>query len=469
MNAIRKKFILLLCLLFPCASLYPQVTDTPRTESANANSQPASPIDPSILQYLNQITEQEKLHGAYDPQLSEQLLGLGLLYQNQKQYVESGKVLNRALHIKKINDGLQSMTQVPVLDALIKTNTAARNWDELDKNYYLLLWVHQRNLKSGDPALLPVILAVGRWKLEAYSNSLLSDSPAAVLTDLKGMFQTTVDIMEDLYGENDPRLTGPLKILSLTGYQQITLIDSAPIGEFEGFGNRVSFQQVCQPVFVNGRLQMVCYVAEVPNPNFYVSKQQTKDLRMGEQMNSVRSLLSRIVKISDANPGMKPSEKAAALVNLGDWYFINNKSVTAIENYKKANQILATDNTDRDSAKKLFDQPVRIPVMTTALPGADNTPAEAVKPPFVKLSFDVTTDGRAKNIQVIEESEPKNVRTRKTAIQLIKTSMFRPQLREGEPVATKAAVLLLSGAILQKGFPQNSDRNRMNSATKLQR
>ena len=361
------------------------------------------------------------------------------------------------------------MSQVPILEALIDANTGARNWEELNRNYHLLLWVHQRNMQANDPALLPVILAVGRWELEAYSKSLLKQNPESVLQDVMKTFSTTVEMIEHQYGENDPRLIAPLKILSLAGYQLASETASSSLGDFEGFGSSVVYQRSCIPIIVGGRVQMYCELIPVGNPDYYVTKQQNKDLQVVDQMSRIKSLLNRIVNISTASTEVKPAEKAAALINLGDWYFINKKTGTALENYKQAYAILEASDADRGLLGRLFDRPVQIPVMTTGLPMASDPGADKLTPPYVRLAFDVTADGRSKNIEVIEESEPGSFRTRSNATQIVKASVFRPRLHDGKLVATKATDYLVSGPVLQNTPARDRDHDNFTSALKLHR
>lgn len=410
----------------------------------------------SLLEYLDLIAEQERLHGPYDPQLSEQLLGLGLLYKNMGNYDEAGEALKRSLHIKKVNDGIQSMNQVPVLEALIEVNTKAEKWDELNQNYHLLLWVHQRNLQSGDPSLLPVIERVGKWKLAAYVNGLLSEAPSTTLNDIVDMYKSTVDILTELYGENDPRLLGPLKGLSLVQYQQVNMIMNQPVMEFQSVGRRETVQRRCFPVMLpNGVITTVCQNSVVPNPQYYVDKQNTKDMTVARHMSAVRNSLNRIVKLSSINQ-VSTYEQAASLVNLADWYLLNSKRATALDNYRKAYQLLVEDNYEPKYIEALFGKPVRIPRMSSTPPDPDAETEFEIPRPFVRLAFEVTTEGKARRIKIIEESEPGNIVIRKYARQQVANSLFRPRFEEGEPVATDEAELLLYGAALDKDSIQNS-------------
>jgi hypothetical protein len=87
--------------------------------------------------------------------------------------------------------------------------------------------------------------------------------------------------------------------------------------------------------------------------------------------------------------------------------------------------------------------------------------------PFVRLSFDVTDSGRAKNVNIISESQPSSYRVRSNAKQLIKTATFRPRLQDGKLVATESTELLLAGEQLLQSPPQSSRQPDLRSTRKL--
>jgi len=125
----------------------------------------------------------------------------------------------------------------------------AGNWEELDRNYELLVQVNQRNLASEEPAVLADIERAGRWKLLAYNKNLLKKKPDRILSNLIEMYEATVKIIEELHGKDDPRLIGPLSNLSLARYHMLDEINSRSLGEFQGTGEKERLQRVCRPVF----------------------------------------------------------------------------------------------------------------------------------------------------------------------------------------------------------------------------
>jgi tetratricopeptide (TPR) repeat protein len=454
MNTTQFSLVILFCLIVhgqvPAAQhKKPGDGDTVTTDT------PVAPeASRSVEMYREQINEQESQQGAYDPQLSEQLLGLGLLYKTQGQYDEAAKALEQALHIKRVNEGVDNMAQVPVLSALIDVNTTAGNWEELDRNYELLVQVNQRNLASDEPLVLADIERAGRWKLLAYNKNLLKKKPDRILSNLIEMYEATVKIIEELHGKDDPRLIGPLNNLSLARYHMLEEINSRSLGEFQGTGEKERLQRVCRPVFTRQGWITVCNPEMVSNPDYYFSRQTSKNASLHGQQNNIVGSLNRIIKIIGTNPALTPHELAIALVNTGDWYFLYNMKDAAIANYKRAFQLLMEDGPGADGIDQVFGRPIRIPSIA-AFPDIDDDFARETGDPYVRLSFDVGTDGKPGNIEVVEEGNTKNFIPRKTAKAQVASWLFRPQLEGGEPVVTKGMEIQLSGALLRRKPPQS--------------
>ena len=435
-------------------------------ETANDHSDDNEPahLVQSINKYLDEISEQEKSHGAMDPQLGEQLLGLGLLYKNQGQYDKASEVLQRSLQIKRVNTGLQSMAQIPVLEALIDSNDAAGNWDELDTNYHLLLWVTQRNLEPGDPRMLAIYERLGKWELRALAGGLLKESPEHTLSDLSEMYQSTIKLMRTLYGEKDPRLVKPLRMNSLIGYQLARLTLDTPLESFEGTGGTaIQYQLVCRERITPWGIQPVCSNVAVDNPGYYTSKQAERTNTVMKYVYQTGKALRQIAEIQNLNLSASNYDRARSFVDLGDWYFINNRRTAAFNAYKSAYEFLKnTSSAPRDIAL-LFGKPVRIPIVDLGMGTGKTTAGDNVDEAYVTLSFTVTVRGQARNIKVVDESNPDNIQARINAKKLVSSTLFRPRIVDGDPVDTQNTVLRLSGDEVTNAPGQTLDyfiRNR---------
>ncbi|MDE0283769.1 MAG: tetratricopeptide repeat protein, partial [Gammaproteobacteria bacterium] len=168
---------------------YARADDSPaggRSTSRDTQAQ-VSPSQ-SIANYEQEIRKREAEHGVYDPATGEFLLSVGLVYQNDGRHEEAVDAFARALQIKRVNEGLQGIGQLLILEQLIKSNIAEADWEEVDRNYQQLLWIHKRNYDADDPRLLPVVDKVGRWKLKAYKENLLDGSAIRIIGESEKLF-----------------------------------------------------------------------------------------------------------------------------------------------------------------------------------------------------------------------------------------------------------------------------------------
>ena len=391
----------------------------------------------SIIKYKREIQKLEADYGPYDNRVGENLLSIGTSYHFNGQYEEARIALNRALQIKRISEGIHGLSQLAVLEQLITTNIAAANWEELDQNYQLLLWVHKRNFEVDDPKLLPVIDKVGRWKLKAYSENLLDVSSADTIGESEKLYKDTIKILESQYGKNDPRLINPLYGRALTNYQFAIEVANTPQERFRSAGSPTREQVVCHMVRLpSGAIRRVCNRISVPNPNYYANQTRGKNFAVGLRIAAVTKALERIVKIHEQNPDLDIESHARALVHLGDWNLFRSRKRTAFTNYNDAYQLLAADEKHKELINTLFSRPRSIPTLKLPLPAVDKK-IDAIKDQTsVVVSFDISVNGKARNIKIIESNGyDESVALRKVKKQ-IKNQTYRPRIENGVPVNT---------------------------------
>ena len=405
-------------------------------ETIGTDTQTQVDLSRSVAEYEQEIRKREAEHGVYDPATGEYLLSVGLVYQNNGNHDEAVDAFARALQIKRVNEGLQSIGQLLILEQLIKSNIANADWEEVDRNYQQLLWIHKRNYDTGDPRLLPVVDKVGRWKLKAYKENLLDGSALTTIGESEKLFRDTINILERQYGENDPRLINPLYGRALTNYQYAIEVANTPQDEFHGAGSPTRTQVICRTVPTpNGGARRICNTIRVPDPSYYATQSSNKDFALAQRIVAVGKALKQIVQIHENNPELPKDSHARALVHLGDWSLLRGKKTTAYKNYKSAYQLLADSGAHQEVIEELFGKPQNLPALRLPLPEIDDK-LEEEKTTTVLASFDVSRSGRAKNVQIIESEPPDATSARRKAKKTIRGRLYRPRFENGEPVDT---------------------------------
>jgi tetratricopeptide (TPR) repeat protein len=141
---------------------------------------------------------------------------------------------------------------------------------------------------------------------------------------------------------------------------------------------------------------------------------------------------ARIVDIVGRNPDVDAMERALTLAALGDWSIAKEDAATARGYYAEAYRLLA-DGTDK-SPRETFAKPETIDFIAPLSPVDRGERAKPSGWGSIVLAFEVSADGRASNVSVVE-AKPAGVMDASYS-RRIRETHFRPRLVDGEPVAT---------------------------------
>jgi tetratricopeptide (TPR) repeat protein len=119
------------------------------------------------------IEELQFERGIYDPALMEAYSDLGGLYTELEDYASAAQLYADALQLTRINTGLYSEQQLPLIKSLIETNTRLKDWDKVDGLQHLNLHISSRLWGIGDAEYLLVAQDYGDWKLRLVRENLL--------------------------------------------------------------------------------------------------------------------------------------------------------------------------------------------------------------------------------------------------------------------------------------------------------
>ena len=114
-----------------------------------------------------QMDEFESKDGPYADGLAEPLLGLGRHYARRGDYEQALQLYRRALHIVRLNDGLYSKRQVPVVRELLDTVRLSGDLQALDDRYDYFFRLYGRGQAPYTDIRVRAALEYLRWQREA--------------------------------------------------------------------------------------------------------------------------------------------------------------------------------------------------------------------------------------------------------------------------------------------------------------
>jgi hypothetical protein len=407
---------------------------------------PSGPPDPATdraelrattQQQEAEIARLEAEYGTYDPRVGEQLLSQGRAYQQLNEPAKAVEALTRAFHIRRVNDGLYSLGNAPILQSIIAAEIDRQNWDAVDRSYDHLLWIYQRNYQEGDQQLLSMYDKVGRWKIKAYREQLLDASPYATISAASDLYAKTIELTEARHGATDPKLIDLLYGHALASYHTMIEYANRPLDEYvdrQG-GGSVTYVQQCYPIRLpNGRTSMQCVTVPVTNVGAYARAQQEKDFDVRQRFQAARRSLERVIEIYEAHPELPVAGRAAALAHVGDWYMMSRHVNSALTYYQKAWSLLQSSPDGQVLLPKMFGEPVALPALRLSVDPAKGPAVPESTAQVLTLAYDVTKDGRVRNARLTDKGTSNNVGLHRKALKNLRSNRFRPRLENGVPV-----------------------------------
>jgi hypothetical protein len=390
----------------------PSLDDTTPTamsqvESLQAEPPPDGPVvsQHSLEQpFRDAIAGMERGQGAYAEGLSEQLLSLGLTLQRQGRHGEALDVFKRGVHLARINHGLYSAQQLPLLHAEIASHLATGQLSLADERQQYMYRVQLRSLDRGSMA--GALMQQASWQFSAYRWGVggpgflrlmnMWDLYRLALNDVVSREgETSRDLLPPLYG----MLQAQYLISEYNGEDQASGFDSG-----EGYGGSVEYNR------------------------FNAYRNQSYDRG--------RAVIQAIYDIGRQPGNGEPLAAAEALVMLGDWYLWHDQRDDGLQAYADALAELAKLDDAKTEVERIFGQPVALPDMDGLRPLPQNVEPDAAD---ILLQFGINERGRVIDLDRIDKNEVDEGFANRLMRTLRKTR-FRPRFENGEPVTTNHIV-----------------------------
>jgi len=258
------------------------------------------------------IDELRYSSGVYSDQLREVQADLGAYLIEVEDFEGAAKVYSEALQITRINTGLYSEEQLPLIKALIASNTKSKAWDKADDFQSLHLHIASRLYSKTDGRFLTAARQYGDWRFRVMSENLLDDSYlglARTAEELSAFYGDVIVALESEGQENSGDLLDFVFSKAETDMVLIRAIATTPYTDFPGTVSPYVYRSRCRNVRdANGQVVQQCTNIQVENPRYRQSQRDAKQVAVNRQVRSIREAIDRIEKLRDSAPQLDRDE-----------------------------------------------------------------------------------------------------------------------------------------------------------------
>ncbi len=283
-----------------------EIAEQSEDTSTPTDSEAAAPLSPEQQQKIQQaLTSREQYkqlinqleleagNDAYRPELSQAYMDLGLTLQILEQHDAATEAFDKALQSVRISDGLNSPLQLPMLQELYNSNLANADWEDADLYAHLMYYVARKSFAAGHETRLAALQQMGKWKLKAENENLLSEYSNAIGSAIAS-YEKEIELLQTMPLEGNNLTLATLYLgeaeLKMRLAQQIY---DRPLTEYQTPGRERS-TTTTRCFFVrlaNGSVTQMCETIEVPQLDFYTVPNDMKLREISGNLKDIREAL----------------------------------------------------------------------------------------------------------------------------------------------------------------------------------
>lgn len=369
---------------------------------------PAPAAGSEQQQLVEEIRERQSQDGIVSPTLIGPLSALGLTHQEQGDHALAASVLERARHVVRVNYGLHSLREAPLIRQLIRSELARGNAEAgwaLEQELLRRVRRHPDDLRT-----VPVLRAIADRRMDILSRYEAGEFPPEIILGCYYNERRPDGGRRCHAGSRGRAMAGLLGEAQSYYSEAIRVILRA-----EGYSND-----------------------ELPELLMTLVEMSYEHGRYGTGRKALRYLYSH--KVANGEPLPIQLE---ALVQIADWDLLfarsGNLRATALEIYEHAYGQLEQPGTEQAPIDRIFS-----PEIPAVIPRFRSNPlaTEAGEHTgYIDVAFDITEDGESERIEILDATTGATDADRERLVDLIDHGRFRPRVRNGQ-VETSARVHL---------------------------
>jgi tetratricopeptide (TPR) repeat protein len=352
---------------------------------------------------LSSIEEEEARNGPLSPNLVELLTSLGLAYQEGGEHVLAVAMLDRALYLKRVNDGLFGLDQAPLVRRLLDSERAVGRTATAQELESKLLELARRN--PGDLRGVPIFRDAAEQQLARYERYLRGERPPVIA-----------------FGGNvvgaQPGNGGAL-VAQAQMYYQMAIgtimrsgeLDHPDLDALELGLARAYYAQAS--TLANWSPQSLLLSPDYVDGFSPTTQRQSLHDRGREHY---RRRMNRHAA---------PIDRARTLVELGDWSLLFSHNGTALKRYAEAYALLVEQRVSEASIQGLF--PTAAPVfLPTFSPNPLGVDAGVSAAGHVDVDFEIGRYGQSRKVRIVAVAGESAAAKSKEVAGAISRARFRP-------------------------------------------
>lgn len=346
--------------------------------------------------YEKQIDDVQLSGGPYATGMADPLLGMGQYYLQRGEMEDALASYRRALHLVRINEGLFSEYQIPILRKIMDIYRSVGDYQSLDETYQYYYRLRNLDKMPHTQEWLDSGLEYMAWERELYASRSVVNERAPLMR----AYRANKNMLAALVPTTEKELDWHFQ-LCLSQMRNLYLIMGG-----EPLSMAASLYTEASPV-----------VASVNREYAFVQKTAP---------HKGRQLLEGCIEYAQTSP---PATMAALYLELGDWHQWNDQLSKANKQYARVVEVLQAAG-EEGLLLQWLGQPVELPDEPglwsvnhhAALPGGE----------VVEAHYGVTSRGDVRRIEVSVTNEDKEWQAWRIK-RMLSDTHFRPRFSQGVP------------------------------------
>ncbi|MBT8100967.1 MAG: tetratricopeptide repeat protein [Gammaproteobacteria bacterium] len=358
-------------------------------------------FDAALQNYGQAIAIIESRSNNLDIALAEPLLGTGYVYLHRERPDLALPILEKALHVRQVNQGLHSMTQFETLGALVDAYRMMGRMDEAVDVADRIVLLHSRNFQDVPVEVIPALLR-----------------KAQILGEMKNwreernLYNEAIMIAERNGGKDSPELVRPFILYGQS--HTLEYFDKLAIAKTE--------------------------------------KEKPDERLLGE----AETYFSKALELARDYYDVDWRIFLDALLAMGDFYTMTEKPGRARLLYVEAWELLTDDDAKLAQRYELLEKPVLLfgplPDLAIAVstPVSEESTSQKFGVGYIVVQFTVTRRGRLADLGLVEIDPGRNHKIEAEVKRALGRYVYRPRFENG-------FVIESAGQQLRFEFPYAGD------------